>query len=186
MLVVEVNQPDGQPLLNWFYVGSNAAGQTAPGYIAASACSISQPTSLASIGCPDMHMVMNVTGNAQSACTTPIDVPWLSETPTSGTTAASGSSNVTVGFDSTGLAVGTYNATLCVDSNDPNPGPGNGTDLVIVPLTLIVQEPTAVTLSGLAADDTSPAPMPVSVPMSALPAAVAAAFAVAVALRRRR
>ncbi len=120
------------------------------------------------------------------ACDAPADIPWVSVSPTNGTTPAAGSSPVTVTFNSTGLANGTYTGNLCVDSNDPNPGPGNGTDLVIVPLTLTVQQPTAVTLSGLAADDASPVPMPVTVPMSTLPAAVAAAFAVAVALRRRR
>ena len=103
------------------------------------------------------------------ACDAPTDIPWASVNPTGGTTPAAGSSPVTVTFNSTGLANGTYTGNLCVDSNDPNPGPGNGTDLVIVPLTLIVQEPTAVTLSGLAADDTSPAPMPVSVPRAPYP-----------------
>jgi len=65
-------------------------------------------------------------------------VPWLSFTPASGTTAAGGSSNVTVGFDSSGMTAGTYNANLCVTSDDPDPGPGNGTDLVVVPVELTV------------------------------------------------
>ena len=54
-----------------------------------------------------------------SACSQPDDVPWLSVTPTSGTTDAGGSSNVTVGFNSNGLAAGTYKANLCINSNDP-------------------------------------------------------------------
>jgi subtilisin-like proprotein convertase family protein len=41
-----------------------------------------------------------------------------------------------VGFDSTGLAVGAYNAVLCVTSNDPQ------TPLVEVPVTLTVQQQT--------------------------------------------
>ncbi|MBE2235907.1 MAG: choice-of-anchor J domain-containing protein, partial [Anaerolinea sp.] len=74
------------------------------------------------------------------ACSAPADVPWLSLAPTSGATAGGGSTPVTVTFNSTGLAVGVYNANLCVDSNDPDAGPGNGTDLVVVPVTLTVEE----------------------------------------------
>ncbi len=46
-------------------------------------------------------------------------------------------------FDSTGLAVGAYTGNLCVTSNDPDAGPGNGTELVIVPVELVVTEPSA-------------------------------------------
>ena len=85
---------------------------------------------------------MNVTGDAtaeETACTAPADVPWLSEVPTSGTTAAGASTPVQVTFNSTGLAAGTYTANLCVTSNDPDAGPGNGTNLVVVPVTLNVE-----------------------------------------------
>lgn len=47
------------------------------------------------------------------------DLPWLSVSPASGTTAPGASTNVTVTFDSTGLAAGTYSGKICVDSNDP-------------------------------------------------------------------
>ena len=73
-------------------------------------------------------------------CANPADVPWLSEAPTSGTTAAGGSTPVTVTFNSTGLAMGTYTANLCITSNDPDPGPGNGTNLVVVPVELTVAD----------------------------------------------
>ena len=82
--------------------------------------------------------VDDVTLGAPEPCDSPASVPWLSFTPANGTTAAGGSTNVTVGFDSTGLAAGTYNANLCVTSNDPDAGPGNGTDLVVVPVALTV------------------------------------------------
>lgn len=82
--------------------------------------------------------VDDVTLGAPEACDNPASVPWLSFTPVSGTTAAGGSTNVAVGFDSTGMAAGTYNANLCVTSNDPDTGPGNGTDLVVVPVELTV------------------------------------------------
>ena len=91
---------------------------------------------------------------------------------------------MTVGFDSTGLANGTYNANLCIDSNDPDAGPGNGTNLVVVPVTLIVGNPTAVTLDGLSAAQTS---LPLGgLPLAALPAAAAAALGAAFVWRRRR
>jgi len=75
---------------------------------------------------------------AQAPCAAPADVPWLSANPISGTTAAGGTTPVDVTFDSTALAPGIYTANLCVESNDPDAGPGNGTDLVVVPVTLTV------------------------------------------------
>ncbi|RLE27116.1 MAG: hypothetical protein DRJ61_17770 [Acidobacteria bacterium] len=62
-LVVEVFTPDGQATGESFYIGSNADGQTGPSYIAAASCGITEPTDTAAIGFPDMHIVMNVTGD---------------------------------------------------------------------------------------------------------------------------
>jgi subtilisin-like proprotein convertase family protein len=105
-------------------------------------------------------------------CQAPSDVPWLSLSLYAGATAGGGSTPVQVTFDSTGLAVGTYNARLCIDSNDPDPGAGNGTTRVIVPVTLIVAPPTAtptptptpgsptgVELSTLDSGSAAPAPI---------------------------
>jgi|GEM_PF-1344800 len=86
-------------------------------------------------------------GGAAQTCSAPSDVPWLSEVPTNGTTAGGASTPVQVTFDSTGLAAGTYNANLCVTSNDPNPGPGNETELVIVPVELVVEQPANPAIS---------------------------------------
>ena len=120
---------------------------------------------------PDLvYRLSGTIGGAAQTCSTPSDVPWLSETPTNGATAGGGSTPVTVTFDSTGLAVGVYTANLCVDSNDPDPGPGNGTDLVIVPVTLTVQPPTAVALTDLSAG-TEQMPAPAGVPLGAVAAA---------------
>ncbi|AKS43326.1 choice-of-anchor J domain-containing protein [Wenzhouxiangella marina] len=58
-------------------------------------------------------------GPPPSVCESPSDVPWVSVSPTSGTTAALGTSSVNVDFDATGLAPGLYEATLCINSNDP-------------------------------------------------------------------
>jgi hypothetical protein len=67
-------------------------------------------------------------------CQAPEDIPWLSVSPTSGTAAADGQSTVNVTFDTTGLAAGDYEATLCVNSNDPM------MPLVEVPVSLTVAE----------------------------------------------
>jgi hypothetical protein len=69
-----------------------------------------------------------------SACAAPGDVPWLSVSPTSGSTAPGGSSDVSVSFDSSGLELGEHTALLCVASNDP------ATPLVEVPVSLTVVE----------------------------------------------
>ncbi len=100
-------------------------------------------------------------------------------------TPAGSAQDVTVTFDSTGLAAGTYTGDLCIFSNDPDPGPGNGTNLAPVPVTLIVQTPTAVTLSGLGATE-SPSAIPTGLPLTAFPAAAGLAMAAVYALRRRR
>jgi uncharacterized repeat protein (TIGR01451 family) len=71
-------------------------------------------------------------------CSSAADMPWLSVAPTMGSTAAGATSNVTVSFDSTGLAPGSYSGNLCVSSNDPDAGPGNETELVVVPVSLEV------------------------------------------------
>jgi uncharacterized repeat protein (TIGR01451 family) len=58
-----------------------------------------------------------VGGGGGGACD-PVDAPWLSVSPLVGTTPAGGSTDVTVTFDSTGLATGVYEATVCVLSDD--------------------------------------------------------------------
>ena len=119
----------------------------------------------------------------QVVCTNPADIPWASASPITGTTAAGDATDVMVTLDSTGLLPGTYTGNLCVISNDPDAGPGNETDLVVVPLTLIVEEPTAVTLSAL---DAAQAPLPLAgLPVAAMPAVVALALGAAYVLRRR-
>jgi len=69
-----------------------------------------------------------------TGCAAPSSVPWVSVTPTSGTTAAAGSSTVTVNYDATGLVPATYSALLCVDSNDPV----NPTVEVPVSMTVVI------------------------------------------------
>ncbi len=105
------------------------------------------------------------TGNLPpQICDLPTDVPWLAVSPTNGTTLGGATTPVDVTFDSTGLSAGTYNANLCVFSNDPDIGPGNETELVIVPVELVVTETlepsilitkTVGLVDGVCADTTS-------------------------------
>src|SRR5690606_14178654 len=71
-------------------------------------------------------------GPQPTGCDNPSDVSWLSASPTSGTTPAGGNVEVAVTVDSTGLAAGSYEALLCVTTNDPD------AELVEVPVSLTV------------------------------------------------
>jgi hypothetical protein len=66
-LVVEVFTPDGEAAGNLFFIGSNAAAETGPSYLRAAACGVTNPTTTAAIGFPNMHIVMNVNGCQQVA-----------------------------------------------------------------------------------------------------------------------
>jgi uncharacterized repeat protein (TIGR01451 family) len=70
-----------------------------------------------------------------AVCESPTDIPWLSESPTEGSTPGGESTPVDVTFDSTGLQPDIYTAVLCVASNDVDE------PLVIVPVTLEVLPP---------------------------------------------
>ncbi len=75
------------------------------------------------------------------------DVPWLSVDPVAGTTPAGESSTVTVTLDSTGLATGLYEASVCVASDDPDEA------LVVVEVALTVD--TMPFLDGFESGDTT-------------------------------
>ena len=61
-LAVEIFAPDTSNGGN-FFIGSNAAGQSAPSYIQSAFCGAAVPTNLASLGFPGMHIIMVVTGD---------------------------------------------------------------------------------------------------------------------------
>jgi subtilisin-like proprotein convertase family protein len=144
-LVVELFTPNGQTAGHSFFVGSNADGQTDASFIAAADCGIAEPTDLAVIGFPNMHVVMNVTGIA-GGCGD--DLTWVSTSPSAGTTVPLATSTVDVTFDSTGLDLGQILlGSLCIDSNDPD------SPTVLVPLTLEVD--TMPFLDGFESGDTS-------------------------------
>ncbi len=79
---------------------------------------------------------------AGGSCDAPVDIPWLSLNPDTGTTPPAGASTVDVTFDSTGYAAGSYSGDLCIFSNDPDE------PLVIVPVVMNVEQPTDVGVSG--------------------------------------
>jgi hypothetical protein len=67
VLVVEVFTPNGQNVGHIFFIGSNPHGQSASSYLAAADCGLPEPVTTGSIGYPDMHIVMNVTGTSGAA-----------------------------------------------------------------------------------------------------------------------
>jgi hypothetical protein len=67
-LVVEIFTPNGQSAGHSFFIGSNSSGQTAPSYIAAASCSVPEPTDVATLGFPGMHVVMSVNIGAGDGC----------------------------------------------------------------------------------------------------------------------
>ncbi|MDX1435439.1 MAG: choice-of-anchor J domain-containing protein [Anaerolineales bacterium] len=77
------------------------------------------------------------------ACDSGADISWLNVNPNAGSTPGTNSTQVSVGFDSTGFSTGTYTGTLCVESNDPV------TPRVKVPVTMTVAAPSyGVALAG--------------------------------------
>jgi len=75
ILVVDVFTPEGQTEGNSFFIGSNAGGQNDPSYLAATDCGVSEPTDTATIGFPNMHIVMVVNGDDGGAANTPTETP---------------------------------------------------------------------------------------------------------------
>ncbi|MBT8383243.1 MAG: DUF4397 domain-containing protein [Ignavibacteria bacterium] len=73
-LVVEIFTPDGQTAGHSFFIGSNADGETGPSYLLAADCGVTTPTPTGSIGFPNMHIVMNVTGDEAGGPTARVQV----------------------------------------------------------------------------------------------------------------
>ncbi len=159
-----------------FYIGATTGAETHPGFIAAAGCGVATPTPIHSLG-PDFAstniiMVVNTGGAAGETCDNPTTIPWLSATPTSGSTAGGSSSNVDVTVDASGLAPGSYSAKLCVTTNDPdnaliripvgvtvNPTGGQNGIIASGPLSHLIAATTAGTSLNIvtsALDDAGP------------------------------
>lgn len=61
-LVVEVLTPDAMGTGNLFFMGSNTGAETGPSYMRAPTCGFTEPVPTATIGFPNMHIVLNVVG----------------------------------------------------------------------------------------------------------------------------
>jgi subtilisin family serine protease len=80
-LVMEVTNPDGTAAGNAFFIGSNAAGETAPSYLSAVDCGLNDPTPTGDIGFPNMQIVFNVNGTCPAGTPTPTPSVTPSATP---------------------------------------------------------------------------------------------------------
>ena len=60
ILVIEVFTPAGPG--NSFFIGSNSLAETAPSYLSAAACGVPNPVTVASLGFPNMHTIINAAG----------------------------------------------------------------------------------------------------------------------------
>ncbi len=136
--------PPGHYWIDWQLDGSLASGPWAPPIsingttTTGDAWQYDSQTALAWVPLLDGTYAQGLPFIIQGTLTCSDNIPWLSASPTSGTTSAGGSSNVNVQFNSTGLAAGVYTGTLCVASND-------ATDQIsTLPVTLTVQ-PAVVT-----------------------------------------
>lgn len=61
-LVVEFSVPDSAGGKQFFWIGSNANGQTGPSFWRSTACGQPEPGDLGALGQPDMHVVLSVRG----------------------------------------------------------------------------------------------------------------------------
>ncbi|MDR7381833.1 S8 family serine peptidase [Promicromonospora iranensis] len=123
-LVVEVVGVDGE-----IFIGSNAEPETAPSYIAAEECGNAEPATLEEIGFPDMHTVLNVTGE------TTVEVPWLDVQPPAFTLEPGQSTTVHVDLDSSRVdQPGTYTSAVVANGGTPYDEPRVQVSLSVTPL----------------------------------------------------
>ncbi|MGH9379697.1 MAG: CHRD domain-containing protein, partial [Thermoanaerobaculia bacterium] len=78
-------------------------------------------TGAATMDWTDVTLTLHKTGDGGGeVCDDVTEIPWLSADPQAGTTAPGGSEPVNVTVDATDLDPGTFEAALCVATNDPN------------------------------------------------------------------
>ena len=127
-LIMRVSTLTGQPPFNnSFFIGSNNAGQSAPSYLTAPNCGVAQPTDLATIGFPSMHLVFNVDIDCvppptptPTATPTPTPCVVCSPTPTPGPTTTPICGPYAEGFDDVSNLV----SRGWFMQNNSQPGPG--------------------------------------------------------------
>ncbi|HSH02836.1 MAG TPA: proprotein convertase P-domain-containing protein [Anaerolineae bacterium] len=79
---------------------------------------------------------------ASANCTTPDEVSWLNTTPTNGNLPATDHTTLNVAINTTGLAIDTYTANVCLTTNDASQ------PIRTIPLTLHVVHPPDVSLNA--------------------------------------
>ncbi|GAB4086863.1 hypothetical protein GCM10028784_34930 [Myceligenerans cantabricum] len=132
-LVVEVITPDQRDSGGLFYIGSNGGGQTAPSYLKADDCGIAEPAATDSIGWPDMHVVMNVSGST-GAGGGDDGAAWLSAQPGSVVLDPGESARVVATIDPRAVdQPGTYAADVVVGADTPYVEPSVTATLVANP-----------------------------------------------------
>jgi subtilisin family serine protease len=120
-LVVEVVGYDAA-----FFIGSNPKPETAPSYFAG--CGYPQPTPAAEMGYPEIHIVLNVTGDPA------VDAPWLDIRPPTFTLEPGQSAKVQVGLDSSRVdEPGTYTARVIAYGSTPYDEPRARVSLKVTP-----------------------------------------------------
>ncbi len=126
-------------LYAWFHSGTGVGQQIGPGGL------LGWPTTWASV---PQGRAFHLGG--QINCGSVEDIPWLTLDPTSGLLAPESAQNVDVTIDSTDMAAGIYNAALCLATNDPE------NELVMVPVTLTVQEGAEIEIAPAVLSSTQP------------------------------
>jgi len=129
-LVVEVVSPNQQSNGGVFYIGSNGAGQSAPSYLAATDCGLAEPATTDSIGWPDMHIVMNVSGDVAGGGS---NLSWLTTTPSEFTLAPGQSKTITAALSGVVAQPGTFTASLVADAETPYDAPSVDVSMKINP-----------------------------------------------------
>lgn len=142
--------------LDWQMAGSLTSGPWAPsitingqattGNALQSSTNGSSWNSIADSGSATQQgMPFVVNGSlVDGACVSTTNVDWLSVSATSGTIAANSSTQLTVTFDATGKAAGTYPGQLCISSND-----ADSPQLTVAATLSVCAEPTAPTLLSI-------------------------------------
>jgi hypothetical protein len=125
-----------------------ATGPPPPPMLAVAPSSLTFDATAGGANPPAQTLAVSNTGSGTLDFTASDDAPWLAVSPASGTAPR----DLSVAVDASGLAVGTYTATVTVDAGTASGSPRT------IPVTLTVKAPTppalAVSPSTLYADDT--------------------------------
>ncbi|KAA3601518.1 MAG: hypothetical protein DWQ06_07825 [Calditrichaeota bacterium] len=105
-----------------------------------SSCSVGIEDANGTDGLSVINNALYVANSMAIEFTTPANTNWISVSPISGAISANGSTNLTLDFNSNGIASGTYTADLQINSND------SSNPIVTIPISLVAggnQPPTA-------------------------------------------